>query len=92
MSLRARLSGIERKLAPRDFLTIFVSGGSADYIGTDPFNESDLDSRPRPSESIEAFVDRVRGDAIRAGKSQIAIFGSPRKDTLFGRPKPASIR
>ena len=48
MSLRARLSGIERKLAPRDFLTIFVSGGSADYIGTDPFNESDLDSRPRP--------------------------------------------
>jgi hypothetical protein len=76
MSLRSRLSEIERKLAPRDFLTIFVRGVLHNFVGTDPMDEKS-NSSPRPGESLEAFIDRVRDDAIRAGKSHVAIFGIP---------------
>jgi hypothetical protein len=77
MRLHARLSEIEKRInSTGDFLTIFVRG-VVDVICTDPLDPKSNQS-PRPGESFVAFVERVRNDAIAAGKSQIAIFGLPR--------------
>jgi hypothetical protein len=74
MSLRARIECLEDRLnRTSDFLTIYVRGVLDDFIGTDPL-DPESNKSPHMGETFDGFVERVRADAIAAGKSQIAIF------------------
>jgi len=80
MRLHARISEIEKTInRTSDFLTIYVRGVVPDFIGTDPLDPK-LNQSPHMGETFDEFVERVRADAIAAGKNSIAIFGTPRKE------------
>jgi hypothetical protein len=78
MRLHARISEIEKAVNnDRDFLTIYVRGVISGFIGTDPLDPK-LNQSPHMGETFDGFVERVRNDAIAAGKNYVAIFGHPR--------------